>query len=95
MICDMGLNEFLIPVVDQCGGNFNQTSEVTGFAEIVIQGFRYSNGTVTGPGIGSICNGPQGGYNGVDLQSFFSADTPGQPGNCCSECGAGFITLVG
>ncbi len=43
-VCGLGINEFVLPIIQQCGDNFNQDGVVYGFATVVIDSFNYSNG---------------------------------------------------
>jgi hypothetical protein len=77
--------EFLVPIV-ACNGNFNGSSQVTGFATIVIDSFTYSNGQV------ALCGG-NGTAQSINLHAIRNADVPNQTGGC-ANCGTGFVTLM-
>lgn len=85
MVCTLGITTFLAPVVS-CTGNFNQSSSVVGFTTIVIDSFTKNGHTVA-------CNG-NGSIDGINLHEIFNDAVPGRTGGC-TECGTGFITLVG
>jgi Flp pilus assembly protein TadG len=75
---DAGITQFVVPVVN-CGGNFNQSSEVKGFATIVIDSV-VSSGNPKGINLHAIFNSEAPGK-------------PGPAGG--GSFGTGFVALVG
>jgi Flp pilus assembly protein TadG len=87
MVCTLNINEFLVPVVQECQNNFNQTSPVVGFATITVDHFTFSDGSQR------LCQPGGGAVNGIVINALFRTDVPGSPGGC-PGCGSGYITLV-
>jgi hypothetical protein len=92
MLCNEAIQpkQFLVPVVHQCGGNFNQTEPVVGFATVEIDHFITSNGTT------KTCGNGGGAIKQIVLKSIFKSDVPGGPPGtgACTGCGTGYITMV-